>query len=503
MPETSMPKGRKTRTSALLLSLAAFSLCRSAPARAFDTGHHTDMTRAAFQDEGFAPGSPVIGIAQVSNFLVDYFSVVEDRIGASPALAHLHFDNLKNTAQVRNAWARLAQNTQGAVRAAAAGVRSAPNETERYRRMVYLAVLIGASLHPVQDFYSHSNWVEQYPVQGAVYGTRTWFDTPSPSLSLRTGRVGSTLSPTGDSTRDHGGYAAGMNHDSYSRPDWPQAYVYGYSASRQWLRAIRQWVEEVQPALWQELLGFRLVPSDVAALKDDLESAYYVSSWTQSEEKNGAWKGRGSGALGFYQKALGRLIPSGYSIFVRSFFATAALARKMEAQDTNPGAPPSIPRVALGRRAVEVRTLSAAMQEVGVDFFKGRADLYAVVVIAGQRFVESTQQDREKIQPPWRSIAFVPASARVVQVHYRLFDEDGGLNGDPDPVDVHPAGGRTFAQFQFDVRLHELSGDLRGIHDSDKRAATLRGGGGDGDPATVRLYVTERALEEPGPAPRR
>ncbi|HEY7769255.1 MAG TPA: hypothetical protein VIB55_13900, partial [Longimicrobium sp.] len=236
------------------------------------------MTRSALQDEGFAPGSPVIQIAQVSNWLVDYYSVSKT-ISNAQLLAHLHFDNLTSTSQIQNSWSRLAQNTQRAVSAAADEVRAAPNPAERYRRMVYLAVLIGASLHPVQDFYSHSNWVELYPMQGGVYGTRTWFDTPAPSTLLRSGLVGprNDLYPTRDSTRDHGGYKGGMNRDSYSRPRWPQAYVYAYSGSRQWLRAIRQWVEQVDPAIWRELVALRLNSADATALARDLRASYLLS----------------------------------------------------------------------------------------------------------------------------------------------------------------------------------------------------------------------------------
>lgn len=482
----------QARRRLLLPLTAVLLLSRPEPVRAFDTGHHHDMTRAALQGEGFAPGATVIQIAQVSNWLVDYYSS-SPLSSQTDSLAHLHFDNLATPAQIRNLWNRLARNTHAAVAAAAADVRSARNPAKRYRRMVHLAVLIGASLHPVQDFYSHSNWVEVYPMRGDVYGTRTWFDTPSPSLLLHTGLVGSSddLEPTGDPARDHGGYDAGMNHDSYSRPRWSQAYVYAYSASRQWLRAIRQWVEQVDPAIWRDLLALQLARHDRAALALDLTGACLISLWVNMEGKDGAWKGRGSGDPAFLGTAM-KWAAMPNSIFVERFSAAAAsLARGMRLRDTDPGAAPAMPRVALGVRAVEVRTLHAAALDGTPDTFRD-ADLYAAVTIAGQRYVESTLQDEDDVRPPWLSVHMVPDSVAAVRVRYELYDEDDGT---PDIMDIHPAAGRRYAEFQLDVRSRVLSGDLLGVHNTKRAATTLRAGGGDNYPASVDLYVNVRELE--------
>jgi hypothetical protein len=496
-----MFKGHRKRTATLLLSLAVLPFCKPGFAHAFDTGPHQDMTRAAFQDEGFAPGSRVIEIAQVSNWLVDYYSN-RPPVGGSEfvrlarELSHMHFDNLDSLAHVRNTWARLAWNTRNGVRAAAAEVRSARNAEERYQRLVHLAVLIGASLHPVQDFYSHSNWVELHRMPVGVYGTHTWFDMPSSDPSLRTGRY-----PSRDTARGHGEYDWGMNQDSYSRPLWPQAYVYGYSASRQWLRAGRQWVEEAAPGIWQELLALQLSESDARDLTQDLTASYVVSLWiTPFSGKDGTWKGPGSGALfSFVEASLGWMgAPN--SLIVQSFRGEGAyepLVRDMNKRSVAPPADsvPEIRPVRLDRRAVEVRTIRASMLDGGADFW-GDADLYAEVTIAGQRFVEATQQGEDDIGPYWLSIGLVPASTGVVPVVYELFDEDVGI-GNRDVIDIHPASGRTSVEFGFDVSGHALSGDLRGVHDDKARIAVLQGGGGDDDPARVELYVTESELEAP------
>lgn len=523
-----MPAQRAFRTVSLGLAAALLVLvCDSRPARAFDTGPHYDLTRAAFRDEGFSSASAVIGIAQVSNWLVDYYSTRPSLPGSEDALvagvlAHLHFDSLVSVVQIRNSWNRLALNTQRSVQAAARDVLAASNAAERQRRLIYLAVLIGASLHPVQDFYSHSNWVETYPMRGGAYGTRTWFDTPSPSASLRTGLVGhgNDLHPTGDSTRDHGDNKTGMNHDSYDRPRWPEAYVYAYSASRQWLAAVRQWVEQADPAVWRELVALRLSKADARALDADLAAAYELSLWIYVPfMKDGAWKGSGSGSLPSLVPAA-EWMRAKNSIFLKLFRDAGAyrpLAADMERRDADPGSAPRMPTVRLARRAVEVRTLRAAMAGgspdaptlpfgvglLGIAAVVGwldEADLFGVVTIAGQSYTEATQQGSNDIRPRWLSVGFVPDTAGRVAIRYELFDEDGGWGAGNDPVDVNPAKRRVRAAFQLDVRTHGLSGDLSGVHDTEQRAATLRGGGGDPDPAVVKLYVTERALEDPNAA---
>ena len=514
-----MPAQHTFRTASLALVAALFILlCDSRPARAFDTGPHYDMTRAALLDEGFSSGSAVIGIAQVSNWLVDYYSTRPSLPGSEDALvagvlAHLHFDSLTSVVQIRNSWSRLALNTQRSVQAAARDVVAAPNPAERQRRLIHLAVLIGASLHPVQDFYSHSNWVETYPMRGGTYGTRTWFDTPSPSAALRTGLVGpgSALNPTGDSTRDHGDNEKGMNHDSYDRPRWSQAYVYAYSASRQWLAAVRQWVQQADPAVWRELMALRLSKAEAGALDADLAAAYQLSLWIYVPlMKDGAWKGRGSGSAPSLLPAA-EWMKAKNSIFLKQFREAGAyrpLALDMERRDTDPGSTPAMPAVRLARRAVEVRTLRAAMTDGSPDaphvpLISGLvgllddADLFGVVTIAGQSYTEATQQGSNDIRPPWLSVGFVPDTTRKVAVRYELFDEDGGWGGENDTIDVNPAKRRVSAAFQLDVRSHALSGDLSGVHDTEQRAAALRGDGGDPDPAVVKLYVTERALDDP------
>ena len=76
------------------------------------------------------------------------------------ALTALHFDDLTSTAQVRSVWRRILGGTVAGL------VWAAEHDDVAAARHV-----IGCGLHSIQDFYSHSNWVD-----AADRRTRTWFD---------------------------------------------------------------------------------------------------------------------------------------------------------------------------------------------------------------------------------------------------------------------------------------------------------------------------------------
>ena len=192
---------------ALAITFAVGLCLAPASAHAFDTGPHADMTRDALTAEGFGPAGANVGM--VNNWLADYYSNPDDNPYSGHAHAllgvtrlgfareewlnqwiegarRLHFDaekrqvempDLSTTAGVDQEWQRLMYLTQKWVRYA--GQRNDP-----YGVMSVL----GSSLHAVQDFYTHSNWVEDHDpraerggpgLSGLGYGsTPTWFDVP-------------------------------------------------------------------------------------------------------------------------------------------------------------------------------------------------------------------------------------------------------------------------------------------------------------------------------------
>src|SRR4029079_12897614 len=128
-------------------------------------------------------------LCQFENYLTDYFSggnakvfnplPAEMKQGLGPGLqnvdnadvARLHFDALTSEDQVEYQWKSLEANTRAALVKWAAD----PSVKSGYR-VVVLMTILGASLHAVQDFYSHSNWLKK--VNAGEGGASLWFEIP-------------------------------------------------------------------------------------------------------------------------------------------------------------------------------------------------------------------------------------------------------------------------------------------------------------------------------------
>ena len=130
------------------IAAAAALLLAWSGASAFDTGHHFDLTGAALREEGF--GATSIQAVQVANWLTDYYAANPLSRGAVRTdLNRLHFDNLYGTDEVARYWARLLANA-----------REIALDAARSDDPVTMLAMTGLLLHAVQDFDSHSSWVD-------------------------------------------------------------------------------------------------------------------------------------------------------------------------------------------------------------------------------------------------------------------------------------------------------------------------------------------------------
>src|SRR5262249_35235403 len=164
----------------------------------------------------------------------------------------------------------------------------------------YLTIL-GLSLHAVQDFYSHSNWVERHPRRGPEYRTDTWWNSPvAPGTDIHTGWYKNALYPSRPRNAQdaHGDATSGLNHDAYGRPRWDEAYVFAYAASAEWAEALVNWAREVNPSFLNRARSFSLQASDLERLDYDMTAHYRISEWISVPSvADGHWKGTGSGHL--------------------------------------------------------------------------------------------------------------------------------------------------------------------------------------------------------------
>src|SRR5688572_11938243 len=197
---------RKSRLASLIALSAA-----AASGLAFDTGPHYDMTCDTMASEGF--GSIAIQVAQVANWFNDLYendtsnaysghaawtNSAGNFIGnlvtlfrkenwpksITDAAEKMHFDSscpIDTTAQAEAEWLRLCRATKASLQLCASR-----NDA------MGAVVVLGMTLHEVQDFYTHTNWVEPQGVRTSVgysgpgwaatgtYGTNpTWFDVPA------------------------------------------------------------------------------------------------------------------------------------------------------------------------------------------------------------------------------------------------------------------------------------------------------------------------------------
>ncbi|MGC2741755.1 MAG: hypothetical protein WA672_01105 [Candidatus Angelobacter sp.] len=159
-----------------LVALFMLLAVLASPASGFDSYWHSEATRKVADAFGFSEDSRKI--MQLGNFSPDFFGPVSDfaantlhgqglialnqYLGKSAqdrdAAIFLHFDNLNGELD-RNSkfdaiFNRLLTNTQWVI----GGYIKQTNADERTRKTMTL-IALGASLHAIQDFYSHSDWI--------------------------------------------------------------------------------------------------------------------------------------------------------------------------------------------------------------------------------------------------------------------------------------------------------------------------------------------------------
>ncbi|WP_395091219.1 C2 domain-containing protein [Armatimonas sp.] len=478
-------------------------------AKAFDTGPHQDLTREVLAEIGF--NQDANETVQLENWLTDYYTNQPLLKKVLPSihvsLDKLHFDNLTTTSQVDHYWQRFTVNSKIAFQEAA-----------RNKDSFRILVLLGMSLHAVQDFYTHSNWVETHPAPpGSDYATVTWFDTKNRN-SVRTGSYPALSNPPG--ANDHGNYTHGLNHDSQSRPEFHRAYTFAYAASRQWVSQVRAWVTEIDANEWQAAQHQSLSSSDRSQLKAGLEAAYRISEWVAADGNDGHWKGKGSGSGPEFYAAGAAWMTTPCEKFTRPFFTpvpsedyikkhncvwalTAANADGRQELGVDAPATVAVPKVAhipikkqmIVVRATEIKELPVGLFDTKIDSL-GTADFYAKITIDGMTLIENTYQNKERVVDPWDTFKFVDDSKERVDIHIEVWDEDMPFKISDDHCDINP-GDKVDLDMTLNTRSQELSGDVRGIFDNHDKPW---GEGGKGkDPAFLKAYCRSRKLADLAP----
>jgi hypothetical protein len=187
------------RRLAILLMLFALLV---SPATGFDSFWHSEATRKVGDEFGFSDDARKI--MQLGNFSPDFFGPVSELASNTlqgnglnalnqyvagnaqvrNSAVFLHFDNLFGELD-RNSkfdflFNRLLTNTQWTL-----GYYNSQSGADERTRKVLILITLGASLHAIQDFYSHSDWIHKDFNNTAVklirlpsggYRAPTWFE---------------------------------------------------------------------------------------------------------------------------------------------------------------------------------------------------------------------------------------------------------------------------------------------------------------------------------------
>jgi hypothetical protein len=260
----------KTITLAVLLQLFSFQ------SFAFDTWWHAECTRKAMVANGFSADARLA--TQVSNYLTDFLAVLympnEElskvgiqaiRFRSDHSYDFLHFDAVFTEADIEKNWELLLNNTTGLLKKYSAG-----GLTEPGFRLIIFYNIIGASLHAIQDFYSHSNWVNLY-MQRGTNPVPVWFDIPAEErqkLKLFTGIYQKPFN--GHVPHDE------LNKDCSARAYNKEAVDAAERASVDWVKRL---MEAVPEAPWSELKAYS-IQADMVMKKflTKLDATFLTSS---------------------------------------------------------------------------------------------------------------------------------------------------------------------------------------------------------------------------------
>ncbi len=338
--------------------------------------------------------------------------------------------------------------------------------------------MLGASLHEVQDFYAHTNWVEPRGAPGfggpdwagqGLGGTPTWFDVPAPARQAELLYTGGSIGIP----RDHGSWksdgnrslAHSMAKDWQGRPLYTEAHVAAYFATRQWVAGVRAWVAD--EAFWERT---RRLERQRAGLDHDLNGALNIGV------SSGHWQGQGEACnprileldCGERSGPGGNLLDLNgavqrYFARPRSFYRRLWEDTVTRLQAPEPTGPvfPVVSTRELQARTQFVRLDVTRMAEIDNLDVPGRADLFVRARIAGQPYISAVINARDSFgfrrpNAPYSFLRSVQRTATFAEpvrdIRVQIRTGDVRFAGTDDDVYLRIDGSRRFA---LDKRLYD------------------------------------------------
>jgi hypothetical protein len=238
-----------------IIAIVFFSVI-SLQAFAFDTWWHAECTRKAMVANGFSADARLA--TQFSNYLTDVFpafiimnehldraKINKWRFKSDLSYEYMHFDAVFTEADLEQNWKLLLNNTIAVLRKYASSSEIKPGY-----RVPILFNIIGASLHTVQDFYSHSNWVNTY-VSENTSPIPIWYDVDSLVRSKMDLFTGAYPDGSVKGKKSHGD----LNKDCSTRELNKQAVEVAERASIDWVKRL---MDSVTTVPWGELKSYNI-----------------------------------------------------------------------------------------------------------------------------------------------------------------------------------------------------------------------------------------------------
>eukprot|EP00026_Physarum_polycephalum_P006409 Phypoly_transcript_06451.p1 GENE.Phypoly_transcript_06451~~Phypoly_transcript_06451.p1 ORF type:complete len:583 (+),score=51.14 Phypoly_transcript_06451:166-1749(+) len=442
------------------------------------------------------------------NWMVDFYSV--SLFNKINDFQLLHCDTLRNTSESACYWNQLSLNMKN-------GVEQMTHEGDT----LGLVALLSFSLHTVQDFYSHSTWVETHPRTGTCgcYRTDTFFKyqgnlTGQPDIFSDACEMCERVENRINSTMvDHGDYCYGINKDSFVRPNHEEAFVYAFIASIEWINTTKSWSEAVNASFWNTLLDFQGV--DASA---DWDAGYKISSWLLTGANNdGHWKGSGSGngVRGIYKYLGWNMRPDSKLVKevekTKTYKLLAVPSPYQQVCKIGSNGTTIIPisedytkdmRVVVVRTVEIFRTNQHTLGPVIENNFTNTDSsdywLYAHVTIGNQTFVEPTQ--RRVLRPYWTSMRIIKLSdldpvEPTINITYGLFQENALFGDSPMDINMGNASAKAPGPLNmfYHVNSHMITGDVNGVFDNYDNPAIAAG-----FQSYVKFYITTLDLSSCG-----
>ena len=461
-----------------LFVAAVLALAAPTSALAFDTGPHADLTTDGMRAEGFGTNAARVG--RINNWFVDMYSnassypfsghssafkvVLGGAVGNSEdwskdvvdSAAKLHFDsgvpNTETTAGLEAEWQRFRGAVYRMVRAC--------------RTPLDLLTTMGASLHAVQDFYSHTNFAEPqgvgiYEAPGWVTRnqglTPTWFDLTKDARDGALIYAGAAK----DIVRKHGGYKSkpeeSMAKDDPGRPNYTNGYISAFFATRQWVQAMRSWLGN--ETLWRAAQRWSQQSSQI---KYDLNGSIKMSTYSGHLYGAGEpWapgnkdrRGAGGSLVGLRSVTKAYFEDRGRTIY-RKAFERLIVSMADQPEPAVPDAQTPIPSSRPLQAATRfVRLQMTFMQGIDLgDVGPDDADMFSTAVVGGQRYVSPIIQahDRFSFTKPYSPFTFiksVPAGGiwdePVREITVKLRTSSSRWSGTDDNIYLRISSGERF-----------------------------------------------------------